>query len=448
MPFSLVDAAGVVRALQQIADRDDDRVDAYFERIEEITTASGQASADVRRESGLAVRLARGDATWLASSDGIDEHRFADALRRASRGAQQLGSVRTDVRERPWTLPPEAPEILELRGRLEARLEAQFPARSNDRPAPGPNALHVRVTRHRRESKVVGPQLTSATDREVFYSLAVTSPWGRSGGLLVDLRDSMDAVVDRVAREVGADRLAARAEPPAPGRGACILGPAAAAVLLHEAVAHALEADVLAESGHPDAAVGVQLGSRLLDVFDDPAGAPAAVRRRTDDEGFPVLRRCLLRAGVVTQPLADTAWADRSERLEPGAGRRGDRHEVPGPRSHHLELVPNPQIGAPLWSDDAEGGLYLDRVERGHLDPRTGRFDLRFAHGQRIRDGRAAEPVGGCRLHGRVADVLGAVVATGDTVRVGGAGWCAKGGVRLPVWATSTELRLAEVEIA
>ena len=39
------------------------------------------------------------------------------------------------------------------------------------------------------------------------------------------------------------------------------------------------------------------------------------MRRTADDEGFPVVRRCLLRAGVVEQPLADTEWARRSDVL-------------------------------------------------------------------------------------------------------------------------------------
>jgi predicted Zn-dependent protease len=59
----------------------------------------------------------------------------------------------------------------------------------------------------------------------------------------------------------------------------------------------------------------------------------------------------------------------------------------------------------------------------------------------------AAEPVGPCRLTGTVADLLAAVAAVGDRVRPAGAGWCAKGGQKLPVWATAPSLLLENVEV-
>jgi hypothetical protein len=51
-------------------------------------------------------------------------------------------------------------------------------------------------------------------------------------------------------------------------------------------------------------------------------------------------------------------------------------------------------------------------------------------------------------LRGRVADLLTRVVAVGTEARAAGAGWCAKGGQKLPVWATAPALRLDGVEVA
>lgn len=235
------------------------------------------------------------------------------------------------------------------------------------------------------------------------------------------------------------------ATPPA-ADGVCVLGSAAAAVLLHEAVAHALETDTLALTGHPEAALGQRLGSEALDVFDDPAAAPPGVRRTCDDEGFPVLRRCLLRSGVIEQPLSDTLGSRASELLVAGAGRRGDRHSPPGPRSTFLELVPGGLAPSELFAD-AEGGLYLPEAERGHLDPASGVFVLRFRHGRQISGGTLGAPVGPSSLRGRVPELLAKVTGVGREPRLAGAGWCAKSGVRVPVWASSPELRLEAVEL-
>ena len=73
-----------------------------------------------------------------------------------------------------------------------------------------------------------------------------------------------------------------------------MLGSNACAVLLHELVAHALETDTLALGGRAEAALGAKLGGDLLNVIDDPSGAPEGVQRTTDDEGTMVVRKVVV----------------------------------------------------------------------------------------------------------------------------------------------------------
>jgi len=303
--------------------------------------------------------------------------------------------------------------------------------------------LRLAVRRHRRALQVVGPRLVPEPQAETFYSCSAELPRGRWGALFPEL----DAAAARTVADACVALFRARQAPPPPaGRPVAVLAPGAVAVLLHEAVAHALEADTLALGGNPEAALGVALAAPFLDVLDDPAAAPPGVRRTVDDEGSPVCRRWLLRAGVVEQPLADAGWSRRSPAFVPGAGRRGSRHLPPGPRSTHLELLAGQTTEADLCAE-AEGGLYFEEASRGALDPLSGEFFLAFPFARRIRQGAPAEPVGPCRLRGRVADLLTRVTAVGSERRAAGAGWCAKGGQKLPVWATAPALRLEGVEV-
>ncbi len=436
MPFSELDSAGIARTLSQIADRPADLADAFFELSEVIELAPEDRSPCLRvwRESGLAIRLLRDGRTWLAGRDRIDGEAFRDALRRVARAMPRAPYPQPALESHRWQDPPRAPEVLEFPAAVDRALRA----RRLDVP------VRLTVCRHRRWLRVIGTRLASGTERESFYSLRAETPGARFGSLFSELGGE---AADEVARHLVHLERAREAAPPAAGRGVTILGASATAVLLHEAVAHALEADTLAQGGHPEAAIGVRLGSELLDVFDDPSSSPESVRRSADDEGFPVARRCLLRAGVVEQPLCDTAWAGRSDVLTAGAGRRSNRHRPPSPRSTHLELVPGETSRSTLLAE-AEGGLYLPVAERGRLDPLTGEFVLFFPYGRRIRNQVPGPPVGPCSMRGRVSDLLDKVTGIGAQARPGGAGWCAKGGVKLPVWATCPELLLDGVEIS
>lgn len=435
MPFSELDTAAVARTLSQIAENPEDVVDAFFERREDVELPPDGEPPGLRvwREEGFAVRLAREGRTWLAARDVVESRPFAEALRQVARAMPSATYPEPSLQMLPFAEAPAAPELFDFPGAVARAVRAHhvgFPFR-------------LTVRRHRRWVQVVGPRLVPGGETETFYSCAVESSWGRHGTLLPGL--DAEAVSTTAAAIVALFR--SRSAPLAEAsRGIAVLGSAAVAVLLHEAVAHALEADTLAQGGNPEAAVGVPMAAACLDVLDDPAAAPEGVRRVTDDEGLPVVRRWLLRGGVVEQPLSDLLWARTSPVLLPGAGRRGTRHLPPGPRSSHLEVLPGETSDSDLLAGAAEG-FFLPEASRGALDILSGEFTLHLPYARRFRRGALADTVGPCVLRGQVADLLTRVTAVGNEARPAGAGWCAKGGQKLPVWATAPALRLEGVDL-
>lgn len=432
-----LDPAAVARALSQLAERDDDLADAYFERLEVLELSADGRAPGLRwgREEGFAIRLLRGGRTWLAARDEIAPAAFSEAFRQVAR-AMPSALYPEPVR----LLAPPAEPLADAR--VAELAELPFAVHRAIRARHVAFAIGLSVREHRREIQVVGPRVVADPETERFYSLRAALPWGVWGELL----PTLDGAAERVA-EALVERFRCRnAAPPAPGTAAIVFAPAAAAVLLHEVVAHALEADVLALSGRPEAALGLPLGPPGLSVLDDPAAAPEPVRRATDDEGSPVVRRWLLRDGAVDQPLADRVWARDSTALIAGAGRRGGRHDRPVPRSTHLELVAG-ELDEDELLAGAEGGLLVSEVTRGALDPFSGRFVLDIPSARRIRHAQAADPVGAFRLEGSVGDLLARVAGVGREAQRAGAGWCAKSGQRLPVWATAPALLVSAVEV-
>lgn len=435
MGFLDADASAISRLLCQVSEDPEDLVEGFFERREEVAWAPTEEApaARVWREEGFSVRLVSDAGGWMVSRDGLDGGELIQAVRGTARRMAHGLRPPPKLRSAPW--PGWDEEALRA---FPAQVEGGIRRRHLAFP------LSLAVRRHRRWLQVVGRELVCDPEAECFFSVQARLPGGSWGGLSPFI-DAPDA--DRVAASLCDLFRARQAPPPPPGRGDLLLGGSAAAVLLHEAVAHALEVDVLAQSGDPEAAVGYRLGSQVLDVLDDPAAGPPGLRRRTDDEGVQVLRRWLLRRGLVEQPLADRCGARRSTVLSPGAGRRQSRHSAPGPRSLHLELLEGDKGPAQLASE-VDDGLFAAEASRGWLDPLSGCFELRFPHGRRLRHGRLSERVGSFCLRGRLGEILGRAGAVGNDAVLAGAGWCAKGGQRLPVWSTSPSLLLVGVEVS
>jgi hypothetical protein len=434
MPLKDLDTAAVARAFAEVSRAADDPSEVFLEAIEDVAFGNDPEgpTLSVRRELGLAARITRGGRSWLASRDAIRGRELVEALRQVARSppsgllmepAISVGALSEGDSDE--LVAQGAATVEAIRSR-----HAAFP-------------LKLSIVRRSREIQVVGRQLAAALQRERYYSLRAETPWGRFGSLETSLTSERIQVFAATLVE----RFRAReAPPPRAGKFVMVLSPQATAVLLHEAVGHALEVDTLARSGRPEAAIGVRLGGTAWSVLDDPTSAPEEVRRESDDEGLPARRRWLLREGVVEEPLADARAARDSETLTPGAGRRASRHAAPVPRSSHLELLPGETRLEDLLAG-SKGGIYAEAVSRGSLEANTGVFRLTVSGGHRINDQGLGERVGEFEISGSIASLLQGEVEVGSEAVSCGAGWCAKDGHRLPVWARCPAIRLGQVEV-
>jgi hypothetical protein len=110
-------------------------------------------------------------------------------------------------------------------------------------------------------------------------------------------------------------------------------------------------------------------------------------------------------------------------------------------------LVPGERSEAQLVAA-AAGGLLVPEAARGRLDPVGRRFRLDVPHGRRLGADGPGDSVGPFCLAGRVDEILGRVAEIGAVAAPAMAGWCAKGGLKVPVWSTAATLLLLDAEVA
>ncbi|MEZ5332936.1 MAG: metallopeptidase TldD-related protein [Thermoanaerobaculia bacterium] len=297
--------------------------------------------------------------------------------------------------------------------------------------------MRIETFRRRRWVRVVGPVLAPDPEREELTGIVVATPWGRWGSLY----PRFDDLAAEQAAQTLLTRFAARdAAPPPAGRTDVLLGPSAAAVLLHEAVAHALECD--RPLRRPDARAGSRLAASCLTVFDDPGRAPSRCAGGWDDEGVPVSG-----AACCVTGSSSRRWRTSPTLRTPKNVCRRRAALVASPPV--CSALPPPGTGGA--SSEAEllaaaVGAFRRRGPR-RRSIRTEVDSPRSPRARRVGAGGLEDAVGRFRLAGSVVEVLGAIESIGRDARPAAAGWCAKGGDRLPVWATAGALLLRDVEV-
>lgn len=244
----------------------------------------------------------------------------------------------------------------------------------------------------------------------------------------------------------GADLL--EAVPPPAMESPVLFVPAAAGLLLHEICGHLLEADLVAASASPFAALlGARVAASGVTLADDPRLPGGRVRLRVDDEGEETRSCVLIEAGILRGLLSDGSSSAATGGLSTGHARRESYRFAPLPRMTNLVMAAGPEDPADLRRGIPRG-LLVERLGRGQVDPRRGEFRLEVESGRFIEDGTAGRPVAGAFLVGSCRDLLASIDGVGADVRLdSGAGSCIKDDQIVPVGAAAPTVRAARVRI-
>lgn len=256
-----------------------------------------------------------------------------------------------------------------------------------------------------------------------------------------------DQPPEQAARRAARQAVMMLAAQPAPGGSmAVVLHSAAGGTMIHEAVGHGLEADIVLEgmSVYKDQ-VGRQVASPLITVIDDGSLAGKRGSAGFDDEGVPTGRNVLIAGGVLKGYLHDRLSAMKMNARPTGNGRRENYRQRPIPRMTNTFIAPGHDDPEAIIADTPHG-LLVKKMGGGQVNTTNGDFVFEVAEGYLIENGRVGRPVRGATLTGNGPKVLMDIDRVANDLGFG-IGTCGKEGQGSPVADAQPTLRIPSIVV-
>lgn len=195
--------------------------------------------------------------------------------------------------------------------------------------------------------------------------------------------------------------------PRAPGgRMPVVISSQAGGTMIHEAIGHGLEADLVQQglSVYSDS-LGKEVASSLVTVVDSARMPGKRGSFGFDDEGTPSGENVLVKDGVLMGYMYDRLTAMKDSVRSTGNGRRESYRQRPIPRMTNTYIAPGRSSPDECLSSTPEGLLVI-KMGGGQVNTVTGDFVFDVQEGRLIRDGSPGDYVRGATLTGNGPQVL------------------------------------------
>lgn len=223
-----------------------------------------------------------------------------------------------------------------------------------------------------------------------------------------------------------------------------VLSSEAGGTMVHEAIGHGLEAD-LVQNGISvyRGKIGEQVASPLVTVIDDATIPYARGSFPFDSEGSPGQKTVLVENGILKGYLYDRLTAMKEGCASTGNGRRESYHTKPIVRMTNTLIAPGTTPPEEIVKS-VPTGLFVRKMGGGQVNTVTGDFMFEVSEGYLIENGAVGEPVRGATLTGNGPDVLKKILMVGTDLGFG-IGTCGKDGQGVPVADAQPTLLIADM---
>lgn len=268
-------------------------------------------------------------------------------------------------------------------------------------------------------------------------------PIGGAAGFELFADNAFEKMAERAARKAVA-MLKARKAPG--GRMPVVIASEAGGTMIHEAVGHGLEADLVQQglsvfSGK----IGEEIASPLVTIIDDATLPGRRGSFRFDDEAINSRRTILVDRGILRGYMHSRLTARKDGVTSTGNGRRQSYAHRPIPRMTNTFIAPGEGDPQKIV-ESVEKGFYVKKMGGGQVNTVTGEFVFEVSEGYLIEKGSIGEPVRGATLIGNGPEVLQSIDMVGNDLGFA-IGTCGKDAQGAPVSDAMPTVRIPELVV-
>ncbi len=438
-----------------------DYADVYIEHDEPLTiqledNKIEKLSAGI--DAGVGIRVIHGDKTAFAYSNDFSEGpliSIAETVSRAVKEAVNKETIINLTRARPtidFTIkhPP---------GSIETKHKVALVEKAN-RAAKDISSKIKQVSVIYRDSvrnvSIATSDGTMAEDERI-YSLALIhviaadgenlqtgyEPVGGFAGFELFEENPFEEIAVRAARKA-VDMLSARKAPG--GRMPVVISSEAGGTMIHEAIGHGLEADLVQQGlSVYSNKIGEQIASPLVTIVDDSTLQGKRGSFRFDDEGVNSQRTVLVEKGILKGYMHSRATAMKEGIPSTGNGRRQSYKHRPIPRMSNTFITEGAGMPEEIVKS-VDKGFFVKKMGGGQVNTVTGEFVFEVSEGYLLEKGMIGEAVRGATLIGNGPEVLTSIDMVGNDMGFA-IGTCGKDAQGVPVSDAMPTVRIPEMVV-
>lgn len=230
------------------------------------------------------------------------------------------------------------------------------------------------------------------------------------------------------------------------GRMPVVISSEAGGTMIHEAIGHGLEADLVQEGVSVySGKLGQKIASEVITVIDDPTVPNMRGSYIFDDEGTPSQKTVLVDKGILVNFLYDRYTAMKEGKKSTGNGRRQSYEHYPIPRMSNTFIAPGQHCPEQIIRS-VDKGLFVKKMGGGQVNTVTGEFVFEVQEGYLIEKGSIGEPVRGALIVGTGQEILNSIDMVGSDLGFS-IGTCGKNSQGVPVTDGMPTVRIPEIVV-